>query len=375
MSCNRLITHLIFLFLIFVFGSECVGQIFSTTSFGTVGANSSPTGWTAISSPDYSSISINGYDANTSWINTLPAAPNGDTTFPVVRSTTPSEGISQTITGLSTGVAYTFTIHYMYPTAVGTYATRFNRPVYQLAYARFNNGTNQYLDSFGYSVSANTWFTQTFTVVSTGSSMVFELGITGLNSNRAAVAFSLNTISTPAFLPVDFISFAAEPTLSNTVKLSWTTASEVNNKGFAVQRSSDNESWNELDFINGRNAIEKSKYNFEDKRPLSGESYYRLVQLDFNGDQSYSTTQTVNFGSEIQPIHIYPNPTEGLLYIKQALGGKPILLEIVNMNGKVIFNENLKTNTIDLSQVRAGMYILTCYVDGKVEQRKKLLKE
>src|SRR5262249_3785882 len=85
-------------------------------------------------------------------------------------------------------------------------------------------------------------------------------------------------------LPVELIAFIAERHGEKN-DLDWTTASEINNDYFAVQRSSDGKSFSDCGIVQGAgNSATQTIYTFSDDRPLqSPVSYYRLKQVDFDG--------------------------------------------------------------------------------------------
>ena len=90
-------------------------------------------------------------------------------------------------------------------------------------------------------------------------------------------------------LPVEWLSFDAALVDQN-VNLSWSTAAEENNRGFYVERSQDAEIWEELGFVEGAGTTEEIRdYSFiVDRTPSIGYNYYRIRQVDYNGDTDYS---------------------------------------------------------------------------------------
>ena len=111
-------------------------------------------------------------------------------------------------------------------------------------------------------------------------------------------------------IPVELTSFTAEQSASG-ILLKWTTASELNNNGFAIERLSSN-LWEEIGFVNGHGTTTSTKqYSFTDNSPLSGSIFYRLKQLDFDGSFTYSNEIEVNFSSIVSDFVLeqnYPNP-------------------------------------------------------------------
>ena len=346
-------------FLFVTFFIATYGQSFSPTSAGTIGSNSAPTGWSASGSPDYSSINNNGYDGTTNWTTTLPPSPSGDTTFPVIRSTSPNEAISQTITGLASGATYTFTVHYMFPTATGTFATNFNRPVSLCAYVQFDGGALQYLDTFGYLANTNTWYTQTFSVTSSSTSINLQLGLTGINANRAATAFSFTTAPSIASLPVDLIQFNSETVSTNSVRLHWTTALEINNSHFEVLRSWDGENFESICQIPGfGNSEILQSYSYVDTEImwLRDYLYYKLKQVDFDGKISFSKTISLEKTKNDQRYIVSIDREK--LVVTQDLFASKVTVSLSDVSGKTTPVNILNTHAIDISALPSGIYYL-----------------
>jgi hypothetical protein len=94
--------------------------------------------------------------------------------------------------------------------------------------------------------------------------------------------------------------------------LSWITTQEVNNSGFDVERSQLNNEWSKVGYVNGRGTMsEPNQYSFVDRELQPGKYYYRLKQVDFNGNYEYH-----NLNNEVDIIspnkfivsQNYPNP-------------------------------------------------------------------
>ncbi|MCF6359224.1 MAG: T9SS type A sorting domain-containing protein [Cyclobacteriaceae bacterium] len=114
-------------------------------------------------------------------------------------------------------------------------------------------------------------------------------------------------------LPVELLSFNARE-LDFRIELMWKTASEINNDFFEIQKSPDGELFKKIGQIAGNGtSTQMQSYTFSDFSPVKGIQYYRLKQVDFNGDFEYSSTIILKYSLEIAnqlPI-LYPNPTTG----------------------------------------------------------------
>ncbi|NUN10003.1 MAG: immune inhibitor A [Ignavibacteriaceae bacterium] len=189
-------------------------------------------------------------------------------------------------------------------------------------------------------------------------------------------------------VPVELISFSATVSNDNVI-LDWTTASELNNKGFNIDRSADGITWENLSFIAGAGTYNSTRsYNFTDKSPYSGESYYRLTQLDYDGTSKSYQPVKVNF-EKIYNFYLsqsYPNPVSKTAKIKFGVpssGKKNIAqstsLVIYDILGKEISSQVNEQKLpgeyeaqFDVSALPSGVYIykLSC---GEYSASRKLI--
>ncbi|MBL6730479.1 MAG: hypothetical protein ISP74_06180 [Bacteroidia bacterium] len=205
-----------------------LSQTFADTHSGTIGKGLVASGWTAVHTPDYSSTTRNGFSNTSYW--TLPTSPSGATTFLIARVGDVAEGIKQTITNLTSGTGYEIEVSYLYPIAQGGYSTWFTgSPSTQLAYVDIG-GTKTPLPTG----SGNVWYTTTVKFTATSSSVTLELGME-IGGNDYATAFDVGPNAVK--LPVDLIAFTAEQLGNKNALLHWTTASEINNSHFDIERS------------------------------------------------------------------------------------------------------------------------------------------
>ncbi len=143
-------------------------------------------------------------------------------------------------------------------------------------------------------------------------------------------------------IPVNLISFSGQVSGSK-VMLSWMTATETNNKGFAVERSF-GDNWAEMSFINGHGTTsERSTYNYTDdftNNAYQGIVEYRLKQVDFDGTYSYSRTVMINLNIKSQGYYLaqnYPNPFNPSTKIRFNIPEESrVKLSIINNLGEVI---------------------------------------
>ena len=196
------------------------------------------------------------------------------------------------------------------------------------------------------------------------SGNVYEFsGVSAIADNLRFTLGTTNFLQTP--LPIELISFNAKPIDNRVVQLDWTTASEINNDYFTIEKSKDIIDWKEVKNVDGAgNSTLLISYTAVDENPYHGISYYRLKQTDFDGQYSYSKIRVVNINDlESSQINIYPNPTNAQITIE---GRKSEIAEfrIYKMDGqdvssliKVVESKDFML-TIDMSNLPNGIYIV-----------------
>ena len=177
-------------------------------------------------------------------------------------------------------------------------------------------------------------------------------------------------------LPVQLLYFNGQMTDAG-VLLRWATAQEQNHKHFIVQRSTDQKSWRAIATITGSgNSTERKEYTFTDAMPLTGISFYRLLQEDLDGYQSFSAVVSV-INSRLQ-AQVYPNPVKGsTCYIHTSSMPERILL--YDLLGRTRNDFSVKAVTaggvnLDVSKLPQGVYYLKLYENDAVKTL-SLIKE
>jgi hypothetical protein len=113
--------------------------------------------------------------------------------------------------------------------------------------------------------------------------------------------------------PVTLLSFTASLLSNRTVSLNWTTTNEINNKAFVVQRSFDGIHFTQIADVAASGSTQ-GRYQTTDLQPQDGINYYRLVQTDNDGRQTFSQVVSVNLKKEqVNAFTIEPNPVASQL--------------------------------------------------------------
>lgn len=167
-------------------------------------------------------------------------------------------------------------------------------------------------------------------------------------------------------LPVTLISFKANITESQQTVLKWATASEKDNDYFVVERSKNASDFELVGKVKGKGTIDlRNDYSFTDESPLKGINYYRLKQVDFDGQYSYTRAESVIKDGD-GTISLYPNPTTNILKINFEDTDQIEDATIYDMMGRVvktIIGNQDKYEVVNLPQ---GKYIIQIdLLDGR----------
>lgn len=190
-------------------------------------------------------------------------------------------------------------------------------------------------------------------------------GVTGGGWSSDMSVDRISVIDVGGGLPIELLYFNAE-LVDDRVDLNWSTASELNNDYFTIERSKDGIEFHEIATIPGAgNSSELIEYSDVDYSPLEGVSFYRLKQTDYNGDFEYSNTVMVRYTNST--FSVYPNPfVEGQLSVKIP-GDKSAntTIELYNAIGELVYSTTVTkpsgttTFSINLpSSLPTGVYIV-----------------
>ncbi len=145
----------------------------------------------------------------------------------------------------------------------------------------------------------------------------------------------------PALLPVELSRFTAKAK-DEKVLLSWATSSERNNAYFDVEKSTDGIYFEKITRVDGNNnANQEIDYIAWDENPFNGVNYYRLKQVDLNGDYSYSKTEVVAY--EAMEVTVYPSLVDQGQSLQVEFGKNSytaVQLYVFDASGRMVFEQN-----------------------------------
>lgn len=165
-------------------------------------------------------------------------------------------------------------------------------------------------------------------------------------------------------LPVELLSFTATADKTNN-NLNWQTASEYNNGGFDIERSLNGKEWERIGFITGRGTThEISHYNYKDYHPFEGLNYYRLKQIDFDGQFEYSKIINVSYRGGNFEMTLYPNPVQdGELIIHfPNIKNSTATTKLYNLSGQLVLNQTAQIINgkivLSVDEFPKGIYVI-----------------
>ena len=213
------------------------------------------------------------------------------------------------------------------------------------------NAANDYVLLYRSGISGN------FTEVAVGNSVANSDQITFTGINLQDGYYAIGSKST--VLSVEFTQFTATTEGSKNL-LTWSTANELSNKGFQVERQQlTGDSWDVLGFKTANN--KEGTYNFIDHNPLST-SYYRLRQIDNDGKETLSKVVSVS-RSPSTKLKVYPNPVSNVLTVETDFvlaGNEANAFQIYNLLGQQVLHGKAPFGGwgLDVSALPKGTYFL-----------------
>lgn len=174
-----------------------------------------------------------------------------------------------------------------------------------------------------------------------------------------------------SIVPIELMDFKARLANNKAIELTWQTASETNNRGFQIERSTDGESFTAINFVKGQGDSKTFKsYQFVDYQfVMNANNYYRLRQMDSDGKETVSKIVSVKTASK-DKMMVAPNPAH--THISLNFEGEQGVLNIYDLVGKVVLTKMINTNDaqlIDISMLATGHYIL------EITSNKQIFKE
>ena len=185
-------------------------------------------------------------------------------------------------------------------------------------------------------------------------------------------------------LPVKLIALSADPIDNSYIRVNWVTASEQDNKGFEVMRSTDGVNFTNLGWVDGNGTTEEQhNYLFNDNTVMPNTLYYyRLNQVDVDGTGilTYIVSAEITNGPSITVSEFGPNPTAGTTrLVVSTTEAQNVNVKFYDVQGRIVLSSNnqidMGTNTIDfdLHSFADATYTAVIKIGSNVYSKKVVL--
>jgi hypothetical protein len=204
----------------------------------------------------------------------------------------------------------------------------------------------------------------TFTNLNDNPSYIF----TTSGAENRTTRFTIHIKDNP--LPVELLSFEGA-LVDGEVILTWATASEKDNDYFEIQKSVDGYRFVEIDLVSGSGSSnEVVEYESVDYSPSLGTNYYRLKQVDYDGQYEYSKVISLSNYTDLT-VDVYPNPASDYLFVNiPSVDQIEVGLRIISIDGKVvleqIWHDDSGIKRLNISDLPAAQYILQKKINNEL---------
>jgi Secretion system C-terminal sorting domain len=210
-------------------------------------------------------------------------------------------------------------------------------------------------------------------------------------STQDWAAFCSSNAGQCATLPIELANFEGHPlpiesgsAISKNIELTWQTASEKNNDHFDIERSRDGKNFSKIGQIKGHGTTSQvQNYGYVDTNPFSGVNYYRLKQVDIDGQSKLSKTISVEMLNETKKLGVFPNPvSDNLTVVFDKKGpdteGVSSQLELYNLQGQLLKQQRvdlgLDETKVSMAQLPVGVYMISLRQNGQIVSSVKVTK-
>lgn len=183
-------------------------------------------------------------------------------------------------------------------------------------------------------------------------------------------------------LPVELIAFTASCGDHNTLR--WSTASESGSDHFTVEKTTDGISWKEVSQVKSAgNTSTRSDYSTEDHNRSTGVVYYRLKQVDLNGQSRTYNPISLDCAKAALEAEVFPNPNKGQFYVSLSgaeLTGN-IAATLLTSEGKLVQTRSSRSEggaaliEFEVPALSPGIYLVTVQDENEVAKTIRMIVE
>jgi hypothetical protein len=187
-------------------------------------------------------------------------------------------------------------------------------------------------------------------------------------------------VSPTATLPVQLLAFEAKP-VRRSIVLNWSTAQELNNKGFGIERSTDGTHFEKIGWLDGMLTTNtRTNYTYTDNFVQPGVIYYyQLRQTDIDLREKLSVIRQARIDEGGISLTINPNPATDHISLYISGAAVPAEVSLVNMQGQLVrkwsrVNASSAPYTLNIRGLASGLYMLQIQLPGEKLAEKVLIR-
>ncbi len=213
-----------------------------------------------------------------------------------------------------------------------------------------------------------------------GNSYSFQLTVTDVAGASGSALTAVTVLG--SLLPVEFTYFSGEHSNAGNL-LRWATAAEQHNAYYAVERSQDGSQFTPIARVEGTGAGNTAAaYSYTDAKAPAVNCYYRLKQVDKDGQFIYSKTILVAGSSNANTVQVYPSPAQAavsVLISNEVEGnGKISVYDMAGHNVRsqtIVKSNNLLQAAVNVNDLTPGLYLVEIKIGNTYTFTKTILKQ
>lgn len=187
-------------------------------------------------------------------------------------------------------------------------------------------------------------------------------------------------VSPTATLPVSTLTFDAKPNIKN-ILLNWSTTTEINNKGFVIERSTDGSHFETIGWMDGAmNSSDRKNYSYTDNFVQPNQLYYyRLRQTDIDSRESLSAIRQARINDRaVLQVSISPNPASNEVKVFTSGTAGLSNINLLDAKGQLVktwkqVNCSAAPQSLDISKIAAGVYMIQVVTGDAITTEKLII--
>ena len=188
-------------------------------------------------------------------------------------------------------------------------------------------------------------------------------------------SFSIGNFSWSGVLPVKWVSFSGNRQSNGSVLLKWATTSETAVLKYIIERSKDGQQYTAISELPALGNSSLNNYSAFDPSPGSGNSLYRIRQVDMDGQFSYSGIVMIRDVTVNKDISVFPNPSRGLIQITVPGNVQFSSIRIFDATGRLLINNANSNGRVDIHALKNGVYHLEAENNDGLRYKTNFIKE